>query len=211
MSNLKEWHKPGSYSQKNYLMTHDLLVQECEGAGRGGNIIIRFSEEVCFLSPLTKGCIVTGELALSQGCVPCYGASDVRVPGMSGIWEDLADVSRHPHRYHSVTKTVQGVETKADDERGKKENWVEMKLNTQREARETGEQPWCETGDSLRSGVWRHGNPTFHSFLDKEFQRFSASWSSFVILFPWMHAFSNLSSINQAACIKYWVTCLLIN
>lgn len=90
-------------------MTHDLLVQECEGAGRGGNDITCFSEKACFLSPLTKGCIVTGELALSQGCVPFYGASDVRVAGMSGIWEDLADVSGHPHRDHSATKTVQGV------------------------------------------------------------------------------------------------------
>lgn len=90
-------------------MTHDLLVQKCEGAGRCGNNITCFSEEACFLSPLTKGCIVTGELALSQGCAPCYGASDVRVAGMSVIWENLADVSGHPHRYHSATKTVQGV------------------------------------------------------------------------------------------------------
>lgn len=103
-------------------MTHDLLVQECEGTGRGGNVITCFSEDACFLNPLTKGCIVTGELALSQGCVPCYGASDVRARGMSGIWEDLADANGHQHRYHSVTKTGQGVEMKADDKRGKKEN-----------------------------------------------------------------------------------------
>lgn len=103
-------------------MTHDLLVQECEGTGRGGNVITCFSEDACFLNPLTKGCIVTGELELSQGCVPCYGASDVRARGMSGIWEDLADANGHQHRYHSVTKTGQGVEMKADDKRGKKEN-----------------------------------------------------------------------------------------